>query len=391
MACKATANVHIIYAINRTNSTKSNTLYKNTAAISPVTRLMENRTGKGLSFAKRIYAPRVLGTALCLISVLAGVYPLAPPTWLLALLAVNGLVWPHIAYQLARNAQAPFEAERRNLLCDALFCGFWVAVLHFNPLPSITLLSMVTMNNVAGGGLRLFLHGLGAQLLGMLAAVTLFGLGWAPQSTPAQVLACLPMLTLYPLAVGWVCYRLAIQLSEHKRTLSALSRTDSLTGLLNHGAWKDALSTKFRKCQRDHTPAVLALIDIDHFKDINDSFGHIVGDEVLRHLSLQLQRNLRDTDLAGRYGGDEFCVILPGVTIAQACEVMERLRLVFHAYRHHQLEPLRVSLSIGLAACRLDLGDAAAWLDEADKALYLAKNTGRNRVNICAADLLLLT
>ncbi len=390
MACKATATVHIIYAINRLNPTNLPTLYKEAAAFSRVTRSMENRTGKGLSFAKRIYAPRVLGTALCLISVLAGVYPLSPPAWLLALLAVNGLVWPHIAYQLALRSAEPFEAERRNLLCDALFCGFWVAILHFNPLPSITLLSMVTMNNVAGGGLRLFIRGLGAQLLGMLTAITLFGLGWAPQSTPLQVLACLPMLTLYPLAVGWVCYRLAIQLSEHKRTLSTLSRTDSLTGLLNHGAWKDALNSRFRSCRRDHSQAVLALIDVDHFKGINDTFGHIVGDEVLRHLSFQLRRNLRDTDLAGRYGGDEFCVILPGLNMAQASDVMERLRLVFCDYRHHQVEPLRVSLSIGLAACRLELDDPAAWLDEADKALYVAKNTGRNRVNICAADLLLL-
>ncbi len=390
MACKATANFYNTYAINRTNSTNKPILYKEAAAVSRVTQSMENRTGKGLSFAKRIYAPRVLGTALCLVSVLVGVYPLSPPGWLLALLAVNGLAWPHIAYQLASRSSAPFEAERRNLLCDALFCGFWVAILHFNPLPSITLLSMVTMNNVAGGGLRLFVRGLGAQLLGMLIAITLFGMGWAPQSTPAQVLACLPMLTLYPLAVGWVCYRLAIQLSEHKRTLSALSRTDSLTGLLNHGAWKDALNSKFRTCRREHSQAVLALIDIDHFKHINDTFGHIVGDEVLRHLSFQLRRNLRDSDLAGRYGGDEFCVILPGITMAQANDVMERLRQVFGDYRHHQVEPLRVSLSIGLAACRLELGDPAAWLDEADKALYVAKNTGRNRVNICAADLLLL-
>lgn len=352
---------------------------------------MDNRTGKGLSFAKRIYAPRVLGTALCLISVLAGVYPLSPPAGLLAVLAVNGLVWPHIAYQLARKSQAPFEAERRNLLCDALFCGFWVAILHFNPLPSITLLSMVTMNNVAGGGLRLFVRGLGAQLLGMLAAITLFGLGWAPQSTPAQVLACLPMLTLYPLAVGWVCYRLTIQLSEHKRTLSTLSRTDSLTGLLNHGAWKDALNRRFTQCRGDHCQAVLALIDVDHFKAINDNYGHMIGDDVLRHLSLELTRNLRDTDLAGRYGGDEFCAILPAVTIGQACEVMERLRLVVGDYRHPQAQALRVSLSIGLAACRPELDDPAIWLDEADKALYVAKNTGRNRVNICAADLLLLT
>ncbi|QKZ06445.1 diguanylate cyclase [Pseudomonas eucalypticola] len=351
---------------------------------------MENGTGKGLSFAKRIYGPRVLGTALCLVSVVAGLYPLSPPAWLLGLLAFNGLVWPHIAYRLARRAAEPFQAERRNLLCDSLFCGFWVAVLHFNPLPTVTLLSMVTMNNVAGGGWRLFRHGLGAQLLGMLTAVTLFGLGWAPQSTPAQVWACLPMLILYPLAVGWVCYRLAIQLSEHKRTLSALSRTDSLTGLLNHGAWKDALNRKFRKCQHERSQAVLALIDIDRFKEINDTFGHMIGDEVLRYLSVQLRRNLRDTDLAGRYGGDEFCVILPGLSMAQACDVMERLRRVFGDYHHPHAHAMRVSLSIGLAACRLEMDDAGTWLGEADKALYVAKNTGRNRVSICVADNLLL-
>lgn len=79
-----------------------------------------------------------------------------------------------------------------------------------------------------------------------------------------------------------VCYRLAINRPKHKRALSALSRTDSLTGLLNHGAWKDLLQLQFQRCRAHQQPAAIALIDIDHFKSINDTYGHIVGDSVLR-------------------------------------------------------------------------------------------------------------
>ena len=101
---------------------------------------------------------------------------------------------------------------------------------------------------------------------------------------------------------------------------------------------------------------------------------------MLHQLSRDLKLNLRQDDLAGRYGGDEFCVILPETSIHQAREVLERLREVFGNYRHPGVPQLRVSLSIGLAAWHPGLRDAAMWLMEADKALYAAKNTGRNKV-----------
>jgi diguanylate cyclase len=217
------------------------------------------------------------------------------------------------------------------------------------------------------------------QTMGVMIAWLLFGATFNPTTTPIQIWACLPILTLYPWAVGIVCYRLAIKLSEHKRALSALSRTDSLTGLLNHGAWKDLLHLRFDKCREQPMPVSIALIDIDHFKAINDTYGHIVGDSVLRRLSRELQLLLRDTELIGRCGGDEFCAILPNMPLHQATEYMERLRDVFANYRHRDVHQLRVSLSIGLAPYQASFPDAAAWLDEADKALYTAKNTGRNK------------
>lgn len=343
---------------------------------------MENQRGKGLSFARRIYVPRVIGLGFGFFSVGAALYSLNTPSWLWALLLFNGFVWPHLAYQISTRSAFPYQAERRNLLYDSLLGGFWAACVQFNPLTTVTILSMMTMNNVAAGGQRLSLLGALAQLIGMLLGCAIFGLNLNLTMTQAQVWACLPMLTLYPLALGMVCYRLAIKLSQHKRALSALSRTDSLTGLLNHGAWKDLLHLKYQQCRQYHTQATLALIDIDHFKIINDSYGHIVGDAVLRQLSRELKFLLDESELAGRYGGDEFCVILPNLPLNKAEALMEQLRAALLQYRHPDVPQLRVSLSIGLARFQPMYKDALDWLDDADKALYIAKHTGRNTISV---------
>ncbi len=348
--------------------------------------MTDNKRGKGLSFVRRIHAPRTIGMGIGLLGVFAGMAPLDPPTWVWIAMFFNGLAWPHVAYLLGLRSQTPYQTEQRSLLIDSMTGGFWAAAMQFNPLPSITILSMMTMNNVAAGGQRLFLRGFLAQACGILLGLAIFGPGLQLVSTTQQVYACLPMLTLYPLALGWVCYRLAIQLAEHKRSLSALSRTDSLTGLLNHGSWKDLLQLKFQTCQQQRRSAVIAIIDIDHFKRINDSYGHVVGDAVLRHLSKEIKANLREDDLAGRYGGDEFCVILPETSLQQAARIMERLRERVAAYRDESLPELRISLSIGLATCRSDFDDPVSWLNEADRALYTAKNNGRDQVGFADAD-----
>jgi diguanylate cyclase len=344
--------------------------------------LMENHRGKGLSFARRIYLPRAIGLGVGFFSVGAALYPLGLPSWIWALLLFNGFAWPHLAYQISTRAAFPYQAERRNLLYDSMCGGFWAACFQFNALTTVTILSMMTMNNVAAGGHRLFVFGALAQLAGVLSGWAIFGFKFNLTMTQTQVWACLPMLTLYPLALGMVCYQLAIKLAQHKRALSALSRTDSLTGLLNHGAWKDLLHLKFQQCRQHNTAATLALIDIDHFKGINDSYGHIVGDAALRQLSKALKHVLDEYELAGRYGGDEFCVILPSLPLNKAEAVMEQLREALQRYRHPDVPELRVSLSIGLARYQNVYKDALDWLDDADKALYTAKHTGRNTISV---------
>ncbi|MGU9852665.1 diguanylate cyclase [Pseudomonas koreensis] len=346
---------------------------------------MRKKGGKGLSLARRLYTSRTLGLVLGLLCVSAAMYPLDPPLWVWALMLFNGLLWPHLAFQWARRASVPYHAEHRNLLVDAFMGGFWVAAMHFNPLPSATTVSMMAMNNVAIGGLRFLAAGLAAQILGIGVGLVVFAPAFIPQTSPLQLYACLPLLMLYPLALGWICFRQAYTLGLHKRELLALSRTDSLTGLLNHGAWKDQLEIAFQRCRRQQQGAAIALIDIDHFKAINDTYGHVAGDIVLRQLSKMLKQNLRAADVAGRYGGDEFCVILPDLPLFSAAQAMEALRERFAILGYEQNPALKVSLSIGLAAYDPAHSDATRWLNDADQALYEAKATGRNRV-ICNSD-----
>lgn len=342
---------------------------------------MNTSVRKGLSFARRMHVPRSVGMGIGFFAVAAALYPSHPPIWVWVVMVLHGYGWPHLAYLLAKLSTQPYKAERRNLMYDSLAGGFWAGAMGLSPLASVTALSMMAMNNIAAGGPRLFLLGSVAQVVGGLVAYGIFVPELFPDISQIQIYACLPMLVIYPMAIGLVCYRVAVKLSKSKKALEKLSTTDSLTGLMNHGAWKDLLRVEFNNCQTLKRQNSVALIDIDHFKIINDTYGHIIGDNVLKQLSGALTASLRETDLAGRYGGDEFCVILPDTTLAQANDILERLRRTVHDHAHTALPDLRLSLSIGIAAYGPHLTDAGMWLHEADMALYAAKSTGRNRVN----------
>nr|SAY41930.1 putative diguanylate cyclase AdrA [Serratia marcescens] len=170
----------------------------------------------GLSFAKRTYLPRVAGLGLGFICVCASLYPLAPPTAVWLLLAFHGFLWPHLAYRLACRAKDPFKAEIRNLLIDSAFGGFWAAMMAFNALPAIVILSMMSMNNIASAGNALFVKGLAIQLAAAALTGALLGFPFHPHSTPLQIYLCLPMIYLYPTLLGLVTYRTAKRLAEKK-------------------------------------------------------------------------------------------------------------------------------------------------------------------------------
>ncbi len=167
---------------------------------------------------------------------------------------------------------------------------------------------------------------------------------------------------------------------ERHQVIRRYIERDGLTGLLNHTRFTDRLETEVMRSHRTQRPIALAMIDLDHFKRVNDTYGHVTGDHVLRSLSHMLSRRLRQTDIAGRLGGEEFGVILTETDAQQGRKVLETLRLDFSRIQHLSGgQAFYCTFSCGLA----DLSQrqtAPALLEAADLALYEAKRAGRDRV-----------
>ncbi|GMQ88831.1 MAG: sensor domain-containing diguanylate cyclase [Gammaproteobacteria bacterium] len=171
------------------------------------------------------------------------------------------------------------------------------------------------------------------------------------------------------------------QLHEANEQLALLSRTDSLTQLNNRGYWEESVSQEFRRLQRTRTDASLVMFDIDHFKRINDSYGHPTGDEAIRSVARVLRETIRTTDVAGRYGGEEFGIVLVETDADGAMVLTERLRAAIEAmtvvYEDYKVQ---FTISIGFAQWDPELVSHEQWIDCADQALYEAKDSGRNQV-----------
>jgi diguanylate cyclase len=161
---------------------------------------------------------------------------------------------------------------------------------------------------------------------------------------------------------------------EHGRALR-----DALTGVPNRLAYEERIAHEFARWKRQDTGLSIVLIDIDFFKRINDTYGHQAGDRVLRTVAAQLARQVRDTDFFGRFGGEEFVLLLPNTRLADALRVAEKLRAnIESCHFHHRAEPVTVTVSCGLA--EFHEGDTPEDVfRRADESLYLAKREGRNR------------
>jgi diguanylate cyclase (GGDEF)-like protein len=167
---------------------------------------------------------------------------------------------------------------------------------------------------------------------------------------------------------------------ERTRLLRSYMVRDSLTGLLNHTSIKDQLAREVARAHRLKTPLAFAMLDIDFFKKVNDSYGHSAGDRVIKSLSRLLKQRLRETDIVGRYGGEEFAVILTGTDGPAAVKVLDSIRDAFSRLIHlSEDKEFSVNLSCGVADIA-HFGDEITIGDAADKALYQAKQAGRNQV-----------
>jgi diguanylate cyclase (GGDEF)-like protein len=201
----------------------------------------------------------------------------------------------------------------------------------------------------------------------LVLAASVAGLGW-PVLIPA-----LPMV-------------IALHRSFRHAQLVSTARLDAKTGLLNAATWRAEATVQLARAQRAGVPEAVAIADLDHFKAVNDTHGHLAGDAVLAAVAAGFCRQLRPCDLLGRFGGEEFVVFLPGTGMQEAYQIADRLRsdLATHPIAAGEgPDPLHVTVSIGIAAAadpaERDLTDLLA---AADNALYTAKTAGRNTVRL---------
>lgn len=172
-----------------------------------------------------------------------------------------------------------------------------------------------------------------------------------------------------------------LQLETANTQLQELALHDGLTGLLNRRHWETCLEREFARHVRYNSPASLVMFDIDHFKQLNDTYGHQAGDEVIRRVAAMTRQMVRDTDYAGRYGGEEFVVLLPDTPLEGAALFAERLRKAIDQMGMvHEQQNLACAVSIGVACIHADMKNHQALIEKADKALYQAKSAGRNQV-----------
>ncbi len=172
-------------------------------------------------------------------------------------------------------------------------------------------------------------------------------------------------------------------LQQANISLDLISRTDGLTQLLNRRAWEEEMHHEFKRSSRSHHSSTLVMFDIDHFKLVNDTYGHQAGDEVIKRVADIVRETKRECDIAGRYGGEEYCIVLLDTDSQGGLIYAERLRKAIAAtpvvYEDFSID---FTISLGISEINEKMKGAKVWLEQADQALYQSKESGRNKSTI---------
>ena len=332
--------------------------------------------------------------------------------------AATFLGFPQAAWLWASRSPAPLRAEILNMRLDALLLGAWTAGLQFPLWVAFVVFTGAVQNLLLFRGPRGFLDATAWWLVGAAALGALNGWAVQPETGPAVTALAALSLTLYLAVSGADAWRRAMSLHETREQLRASERElkqrleeiemlqarlreqalrDALTGLYNRHHLGEALAQTAAVCARNGQPLSLMVIDIDHFKRINDTWGHPAGDAVLRELAARLREHVRGGDLLFRHGGEEFLVVMPQADAEGAFAKAELLRSrIADPPVPWNDTPLPCTASIGVAtlqaAARVagqgaqapDPARIEGLISRADEALYRAKTGGRNRV--CQAE-----
>jgi diguanylate cyclase len=330
------------------------------------------------------------------------VYPdkIHPLLWIL--LFLQFLVVPHVLYLRSRASPHPVKLESRYTLLDAFTFGFWCAVVGFAPWITFMCLIGAFINPIAFRGKRGLFEGAAAFVVGVLLALAFVGFQFVPETSLAvtALVGFTLLVYLVSVAIGIhdrasVLHQISARLRESETSLKEQlerveflqeqlrekSLRDPLTQLHNRRFFEPALEREVASARRSARHLALVVLDIDHFKRINDTYGHPEGDSVLCALADLLRSSLRTMDFAVRLGGEEFAVLLPDTALQAAAEKAEQLRRDWAQTRVQAGEnQITSTLSAGVTVLESGEDTVAAFFKRADAALYQAKEAGRNRV-----------
>ena len=338
------------------------------------------------------------------------------PGWLVwAALVLQFLIYPHLVYQCAVRSAQPLRTELNSLLLDSFLFGLWIALLGFPLWISYTVFIATTVNLMVFRGPWGCLQSATALLLGVLCVWLFSELYLTPHHSLAADILCMVGLTLYLMMVGNVAFSRnqrireareqlrisegALQDANHalqqqlaeinllQQQLRDQAERDPLTGVYNRRFFDEGTARELARCARHQQPLALILIDIDHFKAVNDRQGHQAGDLVLTALADLLSLHSRESDLVCRFGGEEFLVALPNTSLHTAVERAEQYRAALAGIRlDWQGNQLVSTISLGVSVFPEHGTELDVLLRHADLALYRAKHLGRNQVVVFDAD-----
>ncbi len=342
----------------------------------------------GRRLPRQTYLPRVVGLGLGSIGMMAAMWDLSRPAWAWAVVVFGAVVWPQLAFQRAVRAADPHRTEMRNIPLDAVLIGFAASAAGFSLVPAGIGLAVACMNGMAIGGWMLLGSSLLASLCGIALGLLVLPPVFLPASSLAVQLACLPVIAVYFPAIGLGTLQLSRDLRRSREALRHAGEVDGLSGLYNRRCFEERIATACAllvAAPAGHGRAALLLLDVDHFKQINDTAGHATGDAVIRHVGEVLQASVRPEDTAARYGGDEFVILLADAGQDEARSFIDRMKATLqHRHRTGDDELPAFTVSIGVACHDASAATPRGWVARADAALYAVKRRARGGVEILA-------
>ena len=354
------------------------------------------------------YRVRFAAFALIGVPIALHIVPRNPGALIWTLFLLQFAVYPHLIRWRMRYVRNIEKAELDNLVIDSVVCGAWAAGLGFPLWISVAMFLATLLNHTITRGVPGILICPLALLSGALASTTVIAFHVSTDTNGLVTLASIIGLAIYLSLMGIEFFtyirklrevQVAVDLQKHtleqanaalheqiakihdlQEKLREQANRDSLTGLFNRRYLEGTLERELARCKRENAPLTMLLLDIDHFKLVNDTYGHQAGDEVLRVFGHALQESARAEDIVCRYGGEEFLLVLPKMPLSVARgRALQLLNLFRETVIRFDDQNIPVTTSIGIAAAPEHATLAENLIRAADQALYQAKSTGRDR------------